>query len=97
MVRVEGRTLPTTNANFEQRCFVHLEEEQAKINPDNSLIALLCDAVRLSREFTDFQRNSTRPRAIRRQQVGQEWYMRNWNSLDIVPNCATLIAFNCQR
>lgn len=36
--------------NFERRCRLLLGVEQAKILPDNSLIAVLCDAVRLSRE-----------------------------------------------
>ncbi len=37
--------------NFEYRCKVMLAVEQEKILPDNRLIALLCDAVRLKRKF----------------------------------------------
>lgn len=36
---------------FERRCLVHMEDEQEKPNPDNALIAVLCDAVRLAREY----------------------------------------------
>jgi hypothetical protein len=47
---VGGEMLPTTLAQFEQRCKVQLADEQRKPNPDNALIGLLCDAVRLARE-----------------------------------------------
>lgn len=53
-MNIEGRMLRTTIAEFEHRCEVHIEAELAKINPDNSLIDLLCDAVRLSREHMDW-------------------------------------------
>ena len=46
---VAGR-LDRTIADFERACLVHLAEEQARPNPDNALIAVLCDAVRLARE-----------------------------------------------
>ena len=36
--------------DFERACRVKLLEEQEKILPDNSLISVLCDAVRLKRE-----------------------------------------------
>jgi len=39
-----------TYADFERSCLVHIDEEQRRANPDNALIALLCDAVRLTRE-----------------------------------------------
>ncbi len=39
-----------TLENFERRCRIALKTEQEKILPDNSIIALLCDAVRLKRE-----------------------------------------------
>lgn len=47
---VAGDSLPTTLAQFEQRCKVLLADEQEKPSPDNALIGLLCDAVRLARE-----------------------------------------------
>jgi hypothetical protein len=31
-------------------CLVLLKEEQEKLRPDNALVAVLCDAVRLARE-----------------------------------------------
>lgn len=43
-----------TLQDFERRCRVHLIHEQEKINPDNALIALLCDAVRVKREYCDY-------------------------------------------
>lgn len=47
---VAGDTITRTLAAFQQACAVHLVDEQAKPLPDNSLVALLADAVRLSRE-----------------------------------------------
>ena len=44
-----GRTL----AEFIHACEVHIAAEQEKISPDTALIALLCDAVRLSREYAN--------------------------------------------
>jgi hypothetical protein len=51
---VAGRCIEGTIADFERRCLVHLEEEQRMPFPDNALIAVLCDAVRLSREYVDY-------------------------------------------
>jgi hypothetical protein len=48
---VAGQTLPCSLAEFEHRCRVQLGHEQSKLNPDTALVALLCDAVRLSREY----------------------------------------------
>lgn len=48
-VSVAGR-MERTLADFERACLVHLENEQRRPNPDNALIAVLCDAVRLTRE-----------------------------------------------
>jgi hypothetical protein len=53
---VGGRVLPTTIASFTGRCLAHIQFEQEKAFPSNALIELLCDAVRLAREFTDSQR-----------------------------------------
>lgn len=46
---VAGR-MECSNATFERRCLIALAEEQEKLNPDNNLIAILCDGVRLARE-----------------------------------------------
>ncbi len=50
---VAGRRLSTSIAALENRCLVHLANEQEKLMPDNALIAVLCDAVRLGREYAD--------------------------------------------
>lgn len=47
---VAGKRLLQSHADFERACKVELSTEQAKPNPDNALIGLICDAVRLSRE-----------------------------------------------
>lgn len=49
-VLIGGDTLPTTLAQFELRALRLLQDEQSKPNPDNALVAFLCDAVRLARE-----------------------------------------------
>lgn len=46
---VAGR-FDRTLVDFERSCLVHLDEEQRRANPDNALIAVLCDSVRLGRE-----------------------------------------------
>jgi hypothetical protein len=51
---VAGNRLPCSLQEFERRCLVHLMWEQEKPLPDNGLIALLCDGVRLAREQADF-------------------------------------------
>lgn len=51
---VGGRKIETSNDEFERKCLVHLEAEQRKLLPDNSLIALLCEAVRCVREYNDY-------------------------------------------
>ena len=48
--------LTTSLADFERRCDGLLVEEQMKIAPDNSLISVLCDAVRMSREYAESMR-----------------------------------------
>jgi hypothetical protein len=55
---VGGRRMERSIASFERACEVYIEAEQEKLAPDNVLIALLCDAVRLSRELEDY---ATRP------------------------------------
>jgi hypothetical protein len=49
---VGGDRLERTLADFERACLVCLDDEQRRPNPDNALIAVLCDAVRLAREQT---------------------------------------------
>ncbi len=49
-VMVAGDYLPRSIASFERSVNVLLADEQRKPNPDNALIAVLCDAVRLARE-----------------------------------------------
>lgn len=48
---VGGSVLDCSVGEFQHRCQRWIAEEQCKINPDNALIALICDAVRLSREY----------------------------------------------
>ncbi len=48
-VAVAGR-MDRSIADFIRACSVHLVEQQENISPDNALIAVLCDAVRLARE-----------------------------------------------
>ena len=50
---VAGRRLDISHAEFERRCRFMLKLEQEKIAPDTAVIAVLCDAVRLAREYTD--------------------------------------------
>lgn len=47
---VAGDMLPTSLGDFENRCKVWLDTEQAKASPCNALINLICDAIRLARE-----------------------------------------------
>ena len=39
-----------TLADFERSCLISIGDEQLRTNPDNYLIGVLCDAVRLARE-----------------------------------------------
>ena len=55
---VAGRTVLTSFEMFERKCLLKIAEEQAKINPDNSLIDVLCEAVRLKREHCDYHKNT---------------------------------------
>ncbi len=51
---VDGRRIDCTRPEFERRRRAFLQKEQRKTSPDDDLIALLCDAVRLSREYADY-------------------------------------------
>jgi hypothetical protein len=53
---VGGRRIERTIADLERAALVCLAEEQEKPNPDNALIAVLCDTVRLGREYADSMR-----------------------------------------
>jgi len=48
---VGGNWMEQTIAEHVRRAEHYIVEEQAKIAPDNALIALLCDSVRMSREY----------------------------------------------
>jgi hypothetical protein len=48
---VVGTKMERALDEFVQACEVHIEDEQSKILPDNSLISILCDSVRLARKF----------------------------------------------
>ncbi len=42
---------------FEHRALECLRAETEKAAPDNALVAVLCDAVRIKREYVDFAEN----------------------------------------
>jgi hypothetical protein len=50
---VAGDYMDRSIADFQRACAVHIDEEQRKPSPDTALIALLCDAVRCSRELAE--------------------------------------------
>ena len=50
--KVEGG-LERSIEDLERACLVLIKDEQEKINPDNALIAALCDSVRMGREYCD--------------------------------------------
>jgi hypothetical protein len=58
---VGGRRLDCSNAQFEWKCLCALKREQEKIAPDNAVIAVLCDAVRCVREYSDMMQASFSP------------------------------------
>ena len=51
--------------DFVRACEVHIEAEQRTASPDTWLIALLCDAVRLSREMVLMQERLDARLAVR--------------------------------
>ena len=51
-VQIAGTYMDCSLHEFVRRCEVYIEAEQAKLAPDNALIAVLSDAVRLTREMT---------------------------------------------
>jgi hypothetical protein len=50
---VAGRRLLVRHAQFERSCQVLLYEEERKLLPNNALVDVLCNSVRLSREHCD--------------------------------------------
>lgn len=61
-VSVAGDVCLRSIADFERAATVYLAEEQRKPNPDNALVALLCDAVRLAREYERLATRTPGPR-----------------------------------
>jgi len=63
---VAGRYLTVSHAQFEQSIKVLMAEEQDKPSPNNALVSVLCEAIRLSREHVDVMtrgmRKSPNPR-----------------------------------
>lgn len=51
---VAGRICEWSIYELERRCRVYIQREQEKPSPDNDLIVVLCNAVRLGREHSDF-------------------------------------------
>lgn len=47
-------TFERSIADHERACLVLIAEEQEKINPNNALIAVLSDSVRMGREYCDY-------------------------------------------
>lgn len=58
---VAGRKLETSLGDHVRRCEALILEEQERVNPDNALIAALCDSVRLAREHIDVRLGRTDP------------------------------------
>lgn len=50
---VAGRRLTRSLVEYERAVLVMLAEEQASLAPSSALVALLCDSVRLVREYVD--------------------------------------------
>lgn len=57
-VAVAGR-MERSIAAFVNACDVHLADEQERPAPDNALIAVLCDAIRLAREYVELAASRT--------------------------------------
>lgn len=47
---VAGDVMERSLDDFIKACCVHIQMEQRQPTPDNALISVLCDAVRLARE-----------------------------------------------
>ena len=49
--KVSGNMCERSISDLERACLILIGEEQQKLNPNNSLISVLCDSVRLGREY----------------------------------------------
>ena len=52
ITRIDGSYMDRSLKDFAEECEDRIEVEEARPNPDTSLIALLSDGVRLTREMT---------------------------------------------
>ena len=59
---VAGSRLLGSIADFVRACETHIVEEQDMPSPNNALIATLCDAVRLAREYCDHATGLSTPK-----------------------------------
>ena len=50
---VAGRMVEGSLDDLERRSQLYIHKEQAGISPNNGLIAVLCDTIRLCREYAD--------------------------------------------
>jgi len=50
---VGGRMIECSLYDLKRRAKLYIGLEHQKINPDNALIAVLCDTIRLAREYED--------------------------------------------
>lgn len=85
---VGGRRLESTIAEFENRCLVAMYEEQIKPLPNNALIALYCEAVRLAREYVDAMKapvSESAPIAVRGQLAEDMAREPGYNDTAFVP------------
>ena len=48
---VAGVSMNRSLGSFIRACEVYIQKESQKLLPDNALVSLLCDAVRLTREL----------------------------------------------
>ena len=79
---IGGERMEGSIAEFEHRCKVYIGEEQSKIAPDNGLISLLCDAVRLAREFVGAVATPTiETKAQALEDAASEWDLWTANTL----------------
>lgn len=82
---VGGRSLNRPIADLERACLVLLAEEQRTISPNNALIAVLCDTVRLGREYSDAmieQLKTPHERAVADRLAGEVCRMIDQGDLD---------------
>jgi hypothetical protein len=61
LAAVGGDWMEQTIATHVTRCEHLIAEEQAKVSPDNALIAALCDSVRMAREYTRVAQSTSLP------------------------------------